>query len=366
MAQVNKISSFKSFTEVKNQEISMKLREENNAKRQETVGKIGAILDEMGLTSLSELDEDKKQALISKMFGNVSEDEAEDIEDEINKLGEPEKLEEGNPFIYAAAKAKQDGKKEFEFNGKTYKVTLSANTGISEENIIDESLNYDENTNRNYVSLIPSGGNYYQENYFESNGYNGKLTFRKTKNESEETPRFKVGLGVIPDYMFDGIGMRIDGISEEKPAQKAGLQKGDIVIQLGDSIVLDMMSYMRALSVFEKGNYNVYTLNSDETIGHLVYDYLIEKPGALPPLNRKGKNIVNNYLSNFNTISISAVQSANNITTETELAYFLAESHEHITNCISKGILIDSIASKLSFNCEIGEDQFLEISKMRF
>lgn len=83
---------------------------------------------------------------------------------------------------------------------------------------------------------------------------NGKLAFRKTKNESEETPRFKVGLGVIPDYMFDGKGMRIDGVSEEKPAQKAGLQKGDIVIQLGDSAVVDMMSYMRALSVFEKGN----------------------------------------------------------------------------------------------------------------
>ncbi|MGK0414041.1 MAG: hypothetical protein ACJA1B_002260 [Polaribacter sp.] len=83
---------------------------------------------------------------------------------------------------------------------------------------------------------------------------NGKLAFRKTKNESEETPRFKVGLGVIPDYMFDGKGMRIDGISEEKPAQKAGLKKGDIVIQLGDSAVVDMMSYMRALSVFEKGN----------------------------------------------------------------------------------------------------------------
>ena len=83
---------------------------------------------------------------------------------------------------------------------------------------------------------------------------NGKLPFRKTKNESEETPRFKVGLGVIPDYMFDGKGMRIDGISEDKPAQKAGLQKGDIVIQLGDSTVVDMMSYMRALSVFEKGS----------------------------------------------------------------------------------------------------------------
>lgn len=83
---------------------------------------------------------------------------------------------------------------------------------------------------------------------------NGKLAFRKTKNESESTPRFKVGLGVIPDYLFDGKGMRIDGVSEGKPAQKAGLKKGDIVIQLGDSTVVDMMSYMRALSVFEKGN----------------------------------------------------------------------------------------------------------------
>jgi len=83
---------------------------------------------------------------------------------------------------------------------------------------------------------------------------NGKLAFRKTKNESEDAPRFKVGLGVIPDYLFDGKGMRIDGISEDKPAQKAGLKKGDIVIKLGDSLVTNMMSYMRALSVFEEGN----------------------------------------------------------------------------------------------------------------
>lgn len=94
---------------------------------------------------------------------------------------------------------------------------------------------------------------------------NGKLPFRKTKNESEETPRFKVGLGVIPDYMFDGKGMRIDGISEDKPAQKAGLQKGDIVIKLGDSLVVDMMSYMRALSVFEKGNKTIVVVKRGES-----------------------------------------------------------------------------------------------------
>jgi hypothetical protein len=82
----------------------------------------------------------------------------------------------------------------------------------------------------------------------------GKLAFRKTKNESEDVPRFRVGLGVIPDYLFDGKGMRIDGVSEDKPAQKAGLQKGDIVIQLGDSAIVDMMSYMRALASFNEGD----------------------------------------------------------------------------------------------------------------
>lgn len=83
---------------------------------------------------------------------------------------------------------------------------------------------------------------------------NGKLAFRKTKNESEETPRFKVGLGVVPDYLYDGKGMRIDGTREETPAFNAGLQKGDVVLKLGDSIVTDMMSYMRALSVFDNGD----------------------------------------------------------------------------------------------------------------
>ncbi len=95
---------------------------------------------------------------------------------------------------------------------------------------------------------------------------NGKLTFRKTKNESEETPRFKVGLGVVPDYLFDGKGMRIDGTREETPAFNAGLMKGDIVVRLGDSTVTDMMSYMRALSVFDKGDEADITVKRGEEI----------------------------------------------------------------------------------------------------
>ena len=77
----------------------------------------------------------------------------------------------------------------------------------------------------------------------------------------DDTPRFKVTLGVIPDYLFDGKGMRIDGISENRPAQIAGLQKGDVVIQLGEHEVTNMNSYMRALSKFENGNKTTVTVN---------------------------------------------------------------------------------------------------------
>lgn len=80
-----------------------------------------------------------------------------------------------------------------------------------------------------------------------------KLTFTKTKDESSDTPRFTVTLGVVPDYLFGGKGMRIDGVTEDKPASVAGLQKGDIVVQLGDFTVDGMNGYMEALSKFKKG-----------------------------------------------------------------------------------------------------------------
>jgi metal-dependent amidase/aminoacylase/carboxypeptidase family protein len=97
-----------------------------------------------------------------------------------------------------------------------------------------------------------------------------KLTFQKTKDESSQGPRFTVSLGVVPDYLYDGKGMRIDGISEDKPAQNAGLEKGDVVIQLGDSTVIDMMSYMRALSSFKAGDATEVIVNRNGE--KLAYD----------------------------------------------------------------------------------------------
>lgn len=83
---------------------------------------------------------------------------------------------------------------------------------------------------------------------------NGKLAFRTTKNESEETPRYKVSMGVIPDYMYDGKGMKIDGVSEGKPAIKAGVKKGDILVEFDGEKITDMMGYMKALSNTKAGD----------------------------------------------------------------------------------------------------------------
>lgn len=94
-----------------------------------------------------------------------------------------------------------------------------------------------------------------------------KLPYKKTKNESEVVPDFKVTLGVVPDYLFGGKGMRIDGVSEDKPAQKAGLKKGDIVLKMGEYEVIDMMSYMNSLSKFEKGQTTNVTI---ERNGELI------------------------------------------------------------------------------------------------
>ena len=82
---------------------------------------------------------------------------------------------------------------------------------------------------------------------------NGKLAFTKTKEDTAATPRFTVTLGVVPDYMYDGKGMRIDGITEGKPASQAGLKPGDVVVRMGQVEVNDMMGYMKALSLFRKG-----------------------------------------------------------------------------------------------------------------
>ena len=87
------------------------------------------------------------------------------------------------------------------------------------------------------------------------------------EEKDEETPRFRVSLGVMPDYLYNNGGMRISAVtSEDKPAAKAGLKKGDIVVKMGEYDIIDMMSYMRALSEFNSGDSTTIIIKRGEDL----------------------------------------------------------------------------------------------------
>ncbi|MEO6305024.1 MAG: PDZ domain-containing protein, partial [Bacteroidia bacterium] len=82
----------------------------------------------------------------------------------------------------------------------------------------------------------------------------GKLHFSKTRNPDTGKSNFKVTMGVMPDYAFDGEGMRIDGVTDGKPASKAGILTGDVVKKMGNIEVKNVQDYMKALSEYKKGD----------------------------------------------------------------------------------------------------------------
>lgn len=82
-----------------------------------------------------------------------------------------------------------------------------------------------------------------------------KLTFTKTaENQIATNATFSVTLGIMPDYSFNGNGVRVDGVSDGRPAQKAGLKPGDVITQLGADTVMSLENYMQALGKFKKGD----------------------------------------------------------------------------------------------------------------
>lgn len=88
-----------------------------------------------------------------------------------------------------------------------------------------------------------------------------KLAFVKTRETTTASASFSVTLGIMPDYSFNGMGVRVDAVSENRPAQKAGLQPGDVIIQLGEYNVRSLQQYMQALGEFKKGDKTMVHFN---------------------------------------------------------------------------------------------------------
>lgn len=107
----------------------------------------------------------------------------------------------------------------------------------------------DDENKINYSGMVVSLNTIQQ--FVAINNKAKKLPFTKTKDQAAGRMKFKVSLGVMPDYTWSGKGMRIDGASEGKPAQKAGMQKGDIITKLGSYSINSIEDYMNALGKLE-------------------------------------------------------------------------------------------------------------------
>jgi aminopeptidase YwaD len=108
----------------------------------------------------------------------------------------------------------------------------------------------------------------YAERFIEKTDSLGKLPFSKSNDASSmKRTSFKVTLGIVPDHSFDGKGLRIEAVLDDKPAKKAGLLAGDIVIKMGELEINEIMSYMKALNTFKKGDkVSVTVKRGEETL----------------------------------------------------------------------------------------------------
>ena len=100
------IKSFDEFSKLKAEQDSIALENEQNSKREQNASVFKNLLSEYKVDSISSLSPEQKKEFYAK-------------------------LEEGNAFGDAVRKAKEAGEKEFEFQGKTYKV---------EESLINEAI----------------------------------------------------------------------------------------------------------------------------------------------------------------------------------------------------------------------------------
>ena len=91
------------------------------------------------------------------------------------------------------------------------------------------------------------------------------------KEASQTRRNFKVTLGVIPSYGSDAEGLEIDGARADGPAGKAGLKKGDIIIEIDGKDIKNIYDYMYRLGELKPGeNINVKVRRGENTLNLTV------------------------------------------------------------------------------------------------
>ncbi len=71
-------------------------------------------------------------------------------------------------------------------------------------------------------------------------------------------------LGLMPDHAFQGQGLKVQAVVEDRPAQKAGIQAGDVITGINEKPVQEIYSYMEALEGLQTGQTIQVTLIRQE------------------------------------------------------------------------------------------------------
>jgi hypothetical protein len=87
---------------------------------------------------------------------------------------------------------------------------------------------------------------------------------------------FKVSLGTIPDYAWQGKGVKLTGARPDSPAIRAGLVAGDVIVKLGTHEVTNVHDYVFALGDLEPGKETIVEIDRN---GKRLSLKLIPAPG---------------------------------------------------------------------------------------
>ncbi|MBK7379780.1 MAG: M20/M25/M40 family metallo-hydrolase [Ignavibacteriales bacterium] len=103
------------------------------------------------------------------------------------------------------------------------------------------------------VATFAREGILYLADRLEPLTFQGQTTDDTKKTETQIVRR-KVSTGSVPDFAFSGEGVRIADLSSGSPAEKAGLQKGDVIIKIDKYDVKNLRDYSEALKKFNPGD----------------------------------------------------------------------------------------------------------------
>jgi S1-C subfamily serine protease len=89
------------------------------------------------------------------------------------------------------------------------------------------------------------------------------VTIGASEQQAEVGGPRRASLGTMPDFGFDGPGVRVQRVMPSSAAEAAGVLAGDIVVRIDDQIVPDLRGYSAILKSYAPGDEITVTVLRD-------------------------------------------------------------------------------------------------------